>query len=61
MSVSLDALVISKVLGNETLAIFFCHNGAAQIFSIISHAAKIVWVPEFGRSVHVSLNAMAAR
>ncbi|HNR67375.1 MAG TPA: hypothetical protein PKN04_05285 [bacterium] len=55
--VSLDALVISKVLGNETLAIFSATTVPAQIFSIISHAAKIVWVPEFGRSVHVSLNA----
>ncbi|MBN1540763.1 oligosaccharide flippase family protein [candidate division KSB1 bacterium] len=55
--ISLDALMISRVLGHEALALFSAAVVPAQMFAILSRAAKIVWVPEFGRNTRVRMNS----
>ena len=47
---SLDSLVISKVLGYETLGLYIATLVPVQAFNILGRAAKYVWVPEFSRN-----------
>ncbi|MBN1464527.1 oligosaccharide flippase family protein [candidate division KSB1 bacterium] len=56
---SLDSLLIPALLDLSSLALYQAAIVPAQIFNILGHASKYVWVPEFGRSMAVQTKKLS--
>lgn len=50
---SLDSLLVPRMLGYDSLALYAAALVPIQAFNILGRAGKYVWVPEFGRSERV--------
>ncbi|NIA30105.1 MAG: oligosaccharide flippase family protein [Actinobacteria bacterium] len=57
---SLDSLLVPRILGYDSLALYAAALVPIQAFNILGRAGKYVWVPEFGRNERVRFKLLGS-